>query len=153
MKYEICCESLTKILIFFKILKKPKVKEKFSEIESKNETQKQSNKIENKNTKFYSTELRMKIEEESNELNKLIEKIDKVKKVDKIEKIEKIEKIINKSKEKSKEKTIKPKLERLYCTHCGYLFPKPDLPVNYIITCEKCHRPLELPDKYYLKNT
>ncbi len=43
-----------------------------------------------------------------------------------------------------------PKKERLYCTHCGYLFPKPKIPVNYIITCEKCNRPLELPKHYYV---
>lgn len=44
----------------------------------------------------------------------------------------------------------KVKKERLYCTHCGYVFPKPEIPVNYIITCEKCNRPLELPTHYYI---
>lgn len=49
-----------------------------------------------------------------------------------------------------KDEKIKTKIERLYCTHCGYLFPKPKLPVNYIITCEKCNRPLDLPKHYYV---
>lgn len=45
---------------------------------------------------------------------------------------------------------IEIKIERLYCTHCGYTFPKPEIPVNYIITCEKCTRQLELPSNYYI---
>jgi rubrerythrin len=45
--------------------------------------------------------------------------------------------------------TKKDKIPKLFCTHCGYTFPKPKIPVDYIITCEKCNRPLELPDHYY----
>jgi hypothetical protein len=38
---------------------------------------------------------------------------------------------------------------RLTCTHCGEKILKPNIPVNYIINCDKCFRPFNLPDKYY----
>ena len=41
--------------------------------------------------------------------------------------------------------------ERLTCTHCGEKIPKPNIPVDYIISCDKCFRPLDLPAKYYKK--
>ena len=40
---------------------------------------------------------------------------------------------------------------RLTCTHCGEKIPKPNIPVDYIISCVKCFRPLDLPAKYYKK--
>ncbi len=47
----------------------------------------------------------------------------------------------------------KNETSKLYCTHCGYTFIKPKIPVNYIIKCEKCNRPLHLHEKYYVKYT
>jgi hypothetical protein len=40
---------------------------------------------------------------------------------------------------------------RLYCTHCGHKIQKPKIPVSYVIECNKCFRPLDLPSKYYTK--
>jgi hypothetical protein len=40
---------------------------------------------------------------------------------------------------------------RLYCTHCGHKIQKPQVQVSYMITCNKCDRPLDLPSKYYTK--
>jgi hypothetical protein len=40
---------------------------------------------------------------------------------------------------------------RLTCTHCGEKILRPNIPVDYKISCYKCFRPLDLPAKYYKK--
>ena len=42
---------------------------------------------------------------------------------------------------------IESSKKRLYCTHCGHKFFKPESPINYKITCDKCYRPIELTKK------
>jgi hypothetical protein len=110
----LCCKKLLK---FLKIIKSPKIREKFVKNKKIERNEKNAKNI-NIPIKSYIIELKMQDNE--------------------IEEVEGIEKVLNKNSGK-----------RLYCTHCGYLFPKPEIPVNYIITCEKCYRPLDLPKKYY----
>ncbi len=117
------CKKLSKLLKFLKIIKSPKIVEKFDKkIENRNKKIERIKKNINIPIKSYIIEIKMQENE-----------------IEKVEKIEKVEEILNKTSGKN----------RLYCTHCGYLFPKPEIPVNYIITCEKCYRPLELPKEYY----
>ena len=123
----LCCKKLTKLLKLLKIIKSPKIIEKFVENKGNKRNEKNEKNI-NIPIKFYIIELKMQDNE-----------VEEIEKVEEVEEIEEIEGALNKNSGK-----------RLYCTHCGYLFPKPEIPVNYIITCEKCNRPLDLPEKYYV---
>lgn len=50
----------------------------------------------------------------------------------------------------SKKIIIQENTTMLMCTHCGGKVLKPILPVNYIIHCLECFRPLDLPSTYYI---
>jgi len=95
-------------------------------------------------------------------INKLEERNDAINKKNKLIDLNKLKKdpellevVIDKQEYNEKvenEKVENEKVGRLYCTHCGHLFPKPKIPVDYIITCDKCYRPLDLPKKYYVNH-